>query len=437
MKKTHVLHVSGITVGGVGTVLKSLTATLDRKRFEQVLLLTTALSSGPHDMHYLSGMKTLTLMDAPAAPSNGPSMKISTAPGGVSAFLDRRWGKAAAQLYYFIKQLIQFFKQDLPKIPRIIRIIRQHSIDIIHTHRDVPDNKAEVLAAKLTGVPIVAHVHGLPTLWLFDRLMSRLVDSYVYISSAVARHHQHQRRNNANGVVIHNGIDIAAYCSNTSGALRTRYGLKKTDVLVGMIGRFEPWKGQRFFIEAMKDVATGCPNVKGLLIGGFNLNSGPRPGSIEFEYASSLKQLAHYHGIEDKIIFTGYLDNMPEIIADLDIVVHASCTPEPFGLVIIEAMAAGKPVVATNAGGVPDIIQDGINGTLVPMRNADAMADAILDLLADPAKVKRMGRAAQKRVADAFTHIRQAQAVQALYQRLLRRQWLSDPDHLASKLTAR
>lgn len=432
MKKIHVLHVSGITVGGVGTVLKSLTATLDRKRFEQVLLLTTALSSDPHDMHYLSGMKTIVLMDAPAAPSNGPSMKISSAPGGVSAFLDRRWGKAAAQLYYFIKQLIQFCKQDLPKIPRIVRIIRQHSIDIIHTHRDVPGNKAEVLAAKLTGVPIVAHVHGLPTLWLFDRLMSRLVDSFVYISSAVARHHQNQRRNNSHGVVIHNGIDITAYCSShTSGALRTGYGLKKTDALVGMIGRFEPWKGQRFFIEAMKHVATGCPDAKGLLIGGFNLNSGPRPGSIEFEYASSLKQLAHHYGIEDKIIFTGYLNNMPEIIADLDIVVHASCTPEPFGLVIIEAMAAGKPVVATNAGGVPDIIQDGINGTLVPMRNADAMADAILDLLADPGKVKRMGRAAQKRVADAFTHIRQAQAVQALYQRLLGRQWPSN--RLASK----
>jgi glycosyltransferase involved in cell wall biosynthesis len=253
--------------------------------------------------------------------------------------------------------------------------------------------------------------------------MARFVDTFVYISKAVARHHQTQRRSNTNGVVIHNGIDIAAYHNrNTNGALRARYGLKKTDVLIGMIGRFEPWKGQRYFIEAMKDVATGYPNVKGLLIGGFDLNSGPRPGSIEFEYATSLKQLARHHRIEDKIIFTGYLNNMPAIISDLDIVVHASCTPEPFGLVIIEAMAAGKPVVATNAGGVPDIIQNDINGMLVPMRDADAMAHAILHLLADPAKVQRMGRSARKRVTDSFSNVRQVQALQTLYIRLLGRQ---------------
>jgi glycosyltransferase involved in cell wall biosynthesis len=169
----------------------------------------------------------------------------------------------------------------------------------------------------------------------------------------------------------------------------------------------------------MKDVVTKHPNAKGLLIGGFNIDSGSRVGCEEYEYYLSLKQLIQRYQIEQNIIFTEYLKNIPEVLSDLDIVVHASCTPEPFGLVIIEAMAAGKPVVATNAGGVPEIIQDGKNGLLVPLRDAATMADAINLLAGNPDMSKRIGASAIRRVDDKFTADRQAQEVQSLYSTLL------------------
>lgn len=426
MKKTKVLQISGITVGGVGTVLKLLTRKMNKKFFKPVLLLTTPLSSGPHDTDYLAGIETVTLVNGPDASPPPLTLKIDNRSGGISALIERKWGTAAAQLYYFIKQIITFMKQDLPKIPRMVKAMRKHAIDIIHTHRDIPHSKAEIIAAKLTGTPIVVHVHGFPELWLFDRLFARLVDAFVYISDEVGRHHEKQRRHSQNGVVIHNGIDVSVFEKNVDpGFLRSKYNLDPSDLLVGMVGRFEPWKGQRYFVEAMKDVIDAHPNAKAFLIGGFNLDTGPQPGSIEFDYYQSLLRIIRHYDLNDKFIFTGYLNNVPDVIASLDIVVHASCTPEPFGLVIIEAMAAGKPVVATDAGGVPDIIQDGKNGILVPMRDATAMAGAIRQLAESPEWAMKMGAAAKRRIADQFTIGRQIAAVQALYARLLGRPYHS------------
>ena len=110
---------------------------------------------------------------------------------------------------------------------------------------------------------------------------------------------------------------------------------------------------------------------------------------------------------------------MPCLVAALDVVVHASSTPEPFGLTVIEGMAAGKPVVATAAGGVLDIIEDGVNGMLVPCKDSKAMARAILQILSDRDKAKKMGLAARRRVTEKFTVQHQVTAVQKLYDSIL------------------
>ena len=124
-------------------------------------------------------------------------------------------------------------------------------------------------------------------------------------------------------------------------------------------------------------------------------------------------------GLSDKIIFTGSRNDVPRLVAAIDVVVHASSVPEPFGLVIIEGMAAGKPVVATGAGGVLDILEDGLNGLLVPCRDAEAMARAILQIISDPDRAKQMGMAARRCVAEKFTVQHQVMAVQKLYDDIL------------------
>ena len=106
-------------------------------------------------------------------------------------------------------------------------------------------------------------------------------------------------------------------------------------------------------------------------------------------------------------------------MAALDVVVHASSQPEPFGLVVIEGMAAGKPVVATAAGGVLDIIQDGVNGLLVPCKDSKAMARAIIKILSDRDKAEQIGNAARQRIFEKFTVQHQVTSVQNLYDSIL------------------
>lgn len=156
-------------------------------------------------------------------------------------------------------------------------------------------------------------------------------------------------------------------------------------------------------------------NIKGLIIGGL----------AELSYDSSSRYLDRLHvmvkflGLGEKIIFTGHRSDVPCLVAALDVVVHASSTSEPFGLTVIEGMAAGKPVVATAAGGVLDIIEDGVNGLLVPCKDSKAMARAILQILSDRDKAKKMGLAARRRVTERFTVQQQVTAVQKLYDSIL------------------
>ena len=123
----------------------------------------------------------------------------------------------------------------------------------------------------------------------------------------------------------------------------------------------------------------------------------------------------------DAVEFTGFRMDVPNLIAGFDVLVHASTIGEPFGQVVIEGMAAAKPIVATNGGGIPEIVIDEVTGLLVPMGDAPAMASAICRVLADPANARRMGQAGRQRALECFTIERTARQAQALYDELLAR----------------
>jgi glycosyltransferase involved in cell wall biosynthesis len=135
----------------------------------------------------------------------------------------------------------------------------------------------------------------------------------------------------------------------------------------------------------------------------------------EETYEREVRQLPFQLGIDQVVEFAGFSTDVAQAISELDLVVHASTTGEPFGQVIIEGMAAGKPVVATNGGGVPEIVENGKTGVLVPMGDARAMADAICQILADPAWAQEMGARGRQRVIDHFTVQQTARRVEAVY----------------------
>jgi len=218
------------------------------------------------------------------------------------------------------------------------------------------------------------------------------------------------------GLAIASGIDTAAFTDVVHDGceidgLAPEVTRKKQGICIGLIGRISPWKGQHIFIEAPSLLHSRFPTVRFQIIGA--------PLFAEREYEQQLHELCERLGVAEAVEFVGFVENVSPRIAQLDIVVHASTSGEPFGQVIIEGMAEQKPVVATNGGGVPEIVEDGVTGLLVPMGDAVAMAEAIDFLLRNPQTAKEMGARGRERALSHFTIQMTARKVEAVYDHVL------------------
>jgi glycosyltransferase involved in cell wall biosynthesis len=215
-------------------------------------------------------------------------------------------------------------------------------------------------------------------------------------------------------VVIHNAVNLSEFAfAIDANQVRGEFGWTSQECVVGVVGRLDWWKGHGYFLEALAQVARQVPQVRGLIIGE------PEMTPRNWEYYQKLKAQTQSLGLEDRVIFTGFRDDVARLMSALDVVVLSSSAPEPFGRIVIEGMAAGKPVVATAAGGVPDIIDDGVNGLLVPLCDSTAMAGAILTLLTDGELARRVAEAGLRRVRERFTIPHHVAAVTGVYDALL------------------
>jgi glycosyltransferase involved in cell wall biosynthesis len=160
---------------------------------------------------------------------------------------------------------------------------------------------------------------------------------------------------------------------------------------VGMVGRLAPWKGQHIFLEAFARAFPAGPQ-QASVIGGALFG--------EDEYEHSLRELAERLGLDGRVVFTGFRENVIEELLDLDILVHASVIPEPFGQVVVEGMAAGVPVVASRAGGPTEVLEDGVTGLMFTPGDADDLARCLRRLAGDPALRRRLAEAGRERAAD-------------------------------------
>lgn len=415
MKPRRILYVTRISKGGVVVLLNQLARWLDKDLYEPVVLFDTPQSSEIRQKLVSSNIKTIELMECRDILQD----KVSSQPPtkrNIGSLLERFLGKRAHQLYFVLKSARQFFFQEMPRVKLFLRIIRENKIDLVHTFSDLRRGKSEIVAAKIAGVPCITHRQGYSDYTHFDTLFAGFVDANIYISNDVAEYHIARGESRAKGKIIHNWINLSDFKqSHDVLQVRKEFDCMPDQMLVGLVGRLDWWKGHEFFLEAMAEVVNKNHNIRGLIIGGL----------AELSYDTSIRYLDRLHvmvkslGLGEKIIFTGHRRDVPRLIAALDVVVHASSTPEPFGVVIIEGMAAGKPVVATAAGGVLDIIEDGVNGLLVPCKDSKAMARAILQILSDRDKAKKMGLAARRRVTEKFTVQHQVTAVQKLYDSIL------------------
>jgi glycosyltransferase involved in cell wall biosynthesis len=294
-------------------------------------------------------------------------------------------------------------------IGRLAQFIRQNDVDLVHTN----SLKADVIggiAARLARRPLIWHVRDridddyLPPFVVRSfRLLSRWVPHFVIANSGATLRSVYPGALPGQSAVVHDGTPWpfpAHKTAESDGLFR-----------IGLIGRISPWKGQLIFLQAAALVQRSFPNARFFIVGSALFG--------EAEYERQVRSLTESLGISRVVTFTGFRSDVQSVIADMDLIVHASTTGEPFGQVIIEGMAAGKPVIATNGGGVPEIVDDGKTGILVPMGDVQAMADAISRTLADPARAADMGALGRRRVRDHFTIERKARKVEAVYQAML------------------
>ena len=304
-------------------------------------------------------------------------------------------------------------------IRQLARAVRASGADVVHTN----SLKADVLggaAARLAGVPVVWHVRDRisadylprPVVLAFRALAAVLPNDLVANSASTLAIIQplRLRRRATAGRVIYSGVersDVKPADPPTDGAAAAGHG----SPVVALVGRIARWKGQDVYVRAAARVLEKFPDARFQVVGA--------PLFGEDDYEAEVRALARTLGIGGAVEFTGFRDDAKALIGRLDVLVHASVTPEPFGQVVVEGMAAGRPVVATRGGGVAEIVVDGQTGHLVTMGDPGAMADAICDLLGDPARAAAMGEAGRRRVLEHFTIDHSVRAVRAVYDELL------------------
>ena len=314
---------------------------------------------------------------------------------------------------FTLRDLFEDFRQ-LQVITELHRAVKQHAIDLIHA------NSLSVallggIVARINRIPILMHKRYATSYGILDRLCERLLHRVILVSEATRWNFAHT----AKQTLIYNGVDLDAFQASSEEVetLRTELFTDEPNsaLLVGVVTRITPEKGIHFLVRAMRELkglfSTTGADVKLLIVGGPYFQK-------DVDYMDTLKQEVSDLGVEDSVIFTGFLSDTRVVTSLLDIVLVPSIIPEACPRTIIEAMAVGKPVIATPLGGSKELVTSE-TGILVPPEDASAIAEAIATLTADRAQLKVMGKAARHRAVQLFSSEKNTALTEAVYADLL------------------
>ncbi len=308
---------------------------------------------------------------------------------------------------------------SLAALVRLTRLLRQQRPDIVQSH-GARVNLYAALAGRWARVPIIIStihnsLYDYPissirrSLYLLgERLTYRITDRTVCVADALAQDLTGRSHTDPGKVrVIQNGVDLDAFDPKIVDGWKARreFGLQEAAPLIGIVGRMTPQKGHLDFLTALVQIKAAIPTVKALIVG-----DGP--------LRAELVQYARRHHLHDCCIFTGMREDIPTIIAALDVVALPSLS-EGLPFVLLEAMAMGKPVVATRVNGVSEVVEDGVTALLVPPRTPDMLARAVITLLHNRELASMLGAAARRQAERCFGLKRMIQNVETLYEELL------------------
>ena len=363
IKVIHVL--SDMKIGGAGSWLLNLLGAIDKEKFEIKVVL-------PQGSMLADKIKNL-------------GFEVIA----VDGIKDKSYDARAVNLLYYI------FRAEKP--------------DIVHTHASLSAR----LAAKRAGARIINTKHCIDSRITGIRrfagtlINDRYSDGIIAVSEAVKRNIAENGVPDDKISVIYGGINPVKVLDDKEKSLaREKWGIGE-EVVVGIVARLTEVKGHKYFIDAAEIISRDNDNVKFFIAG-----IGPKE--------EELKELIKQKGLTDKVVFTGFVDEIYEVFNIIDINVISSLS-EALCLSLIEGMSAGKPSVATDTGGIPEVIKDGYNGFLVPAGDAEGLADAILKLIHDPGLRKAMGDRGREIMEKSFTADIMAEKIEELYESVARK----------------
>ncbi len=289
--------------------------------------------------------------------------------------------------------------------------LRRLRIDLVHLNNSCGTDHDLLVAAMRCRIPCIAHQRGYPPYpGAIHKFLARRFARIISISNAVTENIKSKGFSTRRVELIHDGIDPQRIEAQAApAAARALFNIPEHVPLLGVVGNVKGWKGQITLVRAMKQVVRQYSEARCLIVGSI----------VDSVYHAKLQQEIVDGQLQDCVIFTGYQKNPAMLASAMDVVVHTSIDPEPFGIVILEAMALGKPVVATAHGGPLDIITHGVDGLLTKPGDADQLAAELCGLLADPARRATMGAAGRNTLANRFTAKTNATRVQEIYDRVL------------------
>lgn len=286
------------------------------------------------------------------------------------------------------------------------RLMRARGASIVHTHSSV-DSWVAGVAARSLGLPLVRSRHVTIPVSRRRAAVYHLADRVITSGEAVRQILIDAGVPGSRIVSIPPGVDTERFHPHVSGdAVRAELGL--TGRLVGIVADMRASKGHRYFLEAARAIVVDLPDVRFLVVG-------------DGVGRDHVQGLVRDLGLEGTVVMTGFRRDIPEVMAALDVLVLPSIKSEATPQVVLQALAVGTPVVATDVGGIPEVVRDGETGRLVPPADSAALARAIVDMLDDPVAARKMAAAGQALVRERCTLDASLRATTAVYAELLER----------------
>ena len=410
-RRPHILYVAEFSTGGSIESLLTLVGGLDKDVFRPTVLFYKMPDPATCERVERAGAEVKSIYPRGSDKVTSGELKKFN----LQAKIRRLFGRRVEYAYASIKYALEYARFRLPTYRAILEQLQAIRPDIVHFNATVVSDTPGIQAARACGIPSISHVREFGRVTYLSVLICRRVKAFVCISAAVRDYLVDRGIDEQRCIVVPNAVDLERFSitETTAAPIREEFGWHDADRVIALVGRIVGWKGQDFFIRAIADARRTDASIRGLIVG----DDSGRDGAADF--IAGLRSLIEELDLGDSVRFSGHRSDIPNIMKSADAVICASSKPEPFGRVIIESMAVGTPVIATDAGGASEIIENGVNGMLVPIRNSDAIAKAILRLTRDNALAETIRSAGLRSVTDHYTVARHVDRISEIYRNIL------------------